>query len=113
LTPSFPETAAKEQLVNRQDLIAAVAKRAGLSRARATELVDLIFGDDGVIAGELRRGGKVQISGFGQFETRSRAARKGRNPATNEPITLKATTVPAFRPGKMLKEMVKGVTHKA
>lgn len=94
--------------MNRQDLVAALAKRASLSRARATELVDLIFGEEGLIAAELRRGGKVQISGFGQFETRSRAARKGRNPATNEPITLKATTVPAFRPGKTLKEMVKG-----
>ena len=61
--------------MNRQDLIAAVAKRASLTRARATELVDLIFGDDGVIAGELRRGGKVQISGFGTFETRERKAR--------------------------------------
>jgi DNA-binding protein HU-beta len=92
--------------VNRQDLIAAVAKRASLTRARATELVDLIFGDEGVIASELRRGGKVQISGFGQFETRARAARKGRNPATNEPIALKATTVAAFRAGKTLKELV-------
>lgn len=92
--------------MNRQDLVAALAKRAGLSRARAAELVDLLFGDDGLIAGELRRGGRVQISGFGQFETRPRAARRGRNPATNETITLKATTVPAFRPGKTLKETV-------
>ena len=98
--------------MNRQDLIAAVAKRASLTRARATELVDLIFGDEGVIASELRRGGKVQISGFGQFETRARAARKGRNPATNEPIALKATTVPAFRPGKTLKELVSKVKAK-
>jgi DNA-binding protein HU-beta len=92
--------------VNRQDLVAAVAKRAGVTRARAMELVDLFFGDDGLIAAELRRGGRVQISGFGQFETRRRAARRGRNPATNETITLKAATVPAFRPGKTLKEIV-------
>ncbi len=95
--------------MNRQDLVAALAKRAGLTRARAAELVDVLFGDEGLIAAELKRGGKVLISGFGQFETRARAARKGRNPATNETITLKATTVPAFRPGKTLKDLVSRV----
>lgn len=95
--------------MNRQDLVAALAKRAGLTRVRAAELVDLLFGEEGLIAAELRRGGRVQISGFGQFETRPRAARRGRNPATNEAITINATTVPAFRPGKTLKEIVSRV----
>lgn len=95
--------------MNRQDLVAALAKQADISRARAAELLEMLFGNDGLIADELRRGGRVQISGFGLFETRPRAARRGRNPATNETITLKATTVPAFRPGKSLKEIVSRV----
>ncbi|HEU5049890.1 MAG TPA: HU family DNA-binding protein [Gemmatimonadales bacterium] len=92
--------------MNRQDMIAAVAKKLGKSRAVATEIVDLFFATDGLIAGELKRGGRVQISGFGNFETRKRAARKGRNPATSEVITIKPSVVPAFRPGKALKDTV-------
>jgi DNA-binding protein HU-beta len=48
----------------------------------------------------------VQISGFGNFETRRRAARKGRNPATNEVISIRASVIPAFRPGQALKDLV-------
>ena len=92
--------------MNRQDLVAAVAKRAGVTRARAMQLVDLFFAADALTDADVPRSGRVQISGFGQFETRRRAARRGRNPATNETITLKAATVPAFRPGKTLKEIV-------
>ena len=92
--------------MNRQDMINAVAKKLESSKAAAAEIVDLFFGSDGLIAGELKRGGKVQISGFGNFETRRRAARKGRNPATNETISIKASVVPAFRPGQALKDLV-------
>ena len=92
--------------MNRQDIISAVAKKLGKSRSAATEVVDLFFAQDGLIAGELRRGGRVQISGFGSFETRKRAARKGRNPATNETISIKASVIPAFRPGQALKDLV-------
>ena len=92
--------------MNRQDMINAVAKKLGRSKSAAAEIVDLFFAADGLIAGELRRGGRVQISGFGNFETRKRAARKGRNPATNEVISIKASVVPAFRPGQALKDLV-------
>ena len=92
--------------MNRQDMIRAVAKKMGSSKAAATDLVDLIFATDGLIASELRRGGRVQISGFGNFETRRRAARKGRNPATNEVISIRASVIPAFRPGQALKDLV-------
>ena len=92
--------------MNRQDMIRAVAKKMGSSKASATELVDLFFATDGLIASELRRGGRVQISGFGNFETRRRAARKGRNPATNEVISIRASVIPAFRPGQALKDLV-------
>ncbi|HEX6643225.1 MAG TPA: HU family DNA-binding protein [Gemmatimonadales bacterium] len=92
--------------MNRQDLIDAVARKLQKSKAAAAEIVDLFFAKDGLIASELKRGGRVQISGFGNFETRKRAARKGRNPATNETITIKASVVPAFRPGKALKDTI-------
>jgi DNA-binding protein HU-beta len=92
--------------VNKQDLIAAVAKRLDVTRARATEITEQFFAPDGVIATELRRGGKVAISGFGNFETRRRAAREGRNPRTGKAITIKASMIPAFRAGKVLKELV-------
>ena len=91
--------------MTRQEVVATVARRLQLPRARAAE-IDLMFGNDGIIASELRRGGRVQISGFGSFETRRRAARKGRNPATNETMTLAPSVVPAFRPGKGLKDVV-------
>ncbi len=92
--------------MNRQDMINAVAKKLGKSRNAAAGIVDLFFATDGLIASELKRGGRVQISGFGNFETRRRAARKGRNPATNEVINIKAAVVPAFRAGQALKDLV-------
>jgi DNA-binding protein HU-beta len=92
--------------VNKQQLVAAVAKRLGITRSRATEITELFFAWDGLIATELRRGGKVGISGFGNFEVRKRAAREGRNPRTGKAINIKASTVPAFRAGKALKELL-------
>jgi DNA-binding protein HU-beta len=92
--------------VNKQDLIGAVARRLDVTRARAAEITELFFAPDGVIASELKRGGKVAISGFGNFEIRERAAREGRNPRTGKAINLKASMVPAFRAGRALKDLV-------
>ena len=92
--------------MNKQHLVAAVAKRLGITRSRATEITELFFASDGLIATELRRGGKVGISGFGNFEVRKRAAREGRDPRTGKAINIKASTVPAFRAGKALKDSV-------
>jgi DNA-binding protein HU-beta len=92
--------------VNKQDVVGAVAGRLDVTRARAAEIVDLFFAPDGVIATELKRGGKVAISGFGNFEIRKRAAREGRNPRTGKAITIKASMMPAFRAGKALKDSV-------
>ena len=92
--------------MNKQELIGAVAKRLDVTRARAAEITELFFAADGVIATELRRGGKVAISGFGNFELRRRAAREGRNPRTGKTITIKASMVPAFRAGRVLKELI-------
>lgn len=92
--------------MNKQQLIGAVAKRLDITRARATRITELFFASDGIIASELRRGGKVAISGFGNFETRPRAAREGRNPRTGRSLTIEASLIPAFRAGKTLKELV-------
>jgi DNA-binding protein HU-beta len=92
--------------VNKQQLIGAVAQRLGVSRARAAEITEVFFAADGVIAGELRRAGKVAISGFGSFELRRRAPREGRNPRTGKAMAIRASMVPAFRAGRALKELV-------
>ncbi len=92
--------------MNKQELIGVVAKRLDVTRTRAAEITELFFAADGVIAAELKRGGKVAISGFGNFELRKRAAREGRNPRTGKSITIKASMVPAFRAGRVLKELV-------
>jgi DNA-binding protein HU-beta len=92
--------------VNKQELVDSVAKRLGLTKAKAADIIELLFAETGIIAGELRRGGKVAISGFGHFETRTRAARELKNPRTGKPITLKPAVVPAFRPARALKDLV-------
>jgi nucleoid DNA-binding protein len=61
------------------------------------------------ITNALKQGESVQLIGFGTFETRNRNARKGRNPLTGEEIQIQASSVPAFKPGKSLKEAVKAV----
>jgi len=101
LHPSF-----KESFVNKQEMVDAVAGRLDTSKAQAGEIIDTIFATDGVIAKALKKGDKVQIAGFGNFETRKRAARQGRNPQTGATIKIKASTVAAFRPAKALKDLV-------
>jgi DNA-binding protein HU-beta len=92
--------------VTKQQVAQAVARRLGVPRGRAAEIVDCLFGAEGVIAGELKRGGRVQIAGFGQFELRPRAGRKGRDPRTGKVITIEPSTIAAFRPGSVLKQLV-------
>jgi DNA-binding protein HU-beta len=92
--------------VNKHELIGLLAKRLDLPRARAAAITDLFFADDGIIAAELKRGGKVVISGFGTFEVRRRVARQVRNPRTGTAMTVKASMMPAFRAGGALKASV-------
>jgi DNA-binding protein HU-beta len=92
--------------VNKQQLVGALATRLGHSKAEASRIVDALFGAEGLVTGELRRGRKVQISGFGNFETRRRKARTGRNPRTGRAMTIKASVAPVFRAGKSLKDLV-------
>src|ERR1041384_2086447 len=74
--------------VTKQDLVDAVAKRLGVTKARAGEITELFFSESGLIAAELRRGGRVTVSGFGTFEIRRRAAREGRNPRTGKALSI-------------------------
>lgn len=95
--------------MNKSELIQQLASRTGLSRPQAQNAVDALFSPDGgLIAEALRGGDKVQITGFGSFETRSREARKGRNPRTGKEIDIAASTSAAFRPGKGLKDSIGG-----
>ncbi|MFV0556202.1 MAG: HU family DNA-binding protein [Lactovum sp.] len=91
-------------MANKQDVVAAVAKEAGLTKKDAEKAVNAFTE---VIKSELQKGEKVQLIGFGTFETRERAAREGRNPRTGKKIKIEATTVPAFKAGKALKDIVK------
>ncbi|NIP57447.1 MAG: HU family DNA-binding protein [Gemmatimonadetes bacterium] len=94
--------------MNKSELVDAVADHTGFTKADASRAVDAIFGtDDGVIARELVRRNRVQITGFGTFEAKKRKARTGRNPRTGETIRIDATVTPSFRAGKGLKDAVK------
>ncbi len=92
--------------MNKAELTSALAMRTKMSKADAGRTVDALFDDKGIIAGELKRGAKVQITGFGNFEARKRSARVGRNPKTGATIQIKASIAPAFRAGKQLKMAV-------
>lgn len=85
------------------ELVAKVAEEAELTKKEAEKAVSAVFG---AIENALAGGEKVQLVGFGTFEVRDRAARIGRNPKTGEEIKIPATKVPAFKPGKALKERV-------
>jgi DNA-binding protein HU-beta len=90
--------------VNKTELTEALASQAGLSKADAGRAIEAIFGDAGLIAGALKKGKKVQITGFGTFVARQRKARTGRDPRTGNAIQIKAATLPAFKAGQALKD---------
>jgi DNA-binding protein HU-beta len=90
--------------MNKTELIARVAEITELTKKDATKAVDAVLD---AIAEALKAGEKVQLIGFGNFEVRERAARKGRNPQTGEEINIASSKVPAFKPGKQLKESIK------
>ena len=92
--------------MNKQEMVEAIAKALDTSKAQAAMTVDAFFGDSGVIAGALKKGGEVNITGFGSFKVRKRAARQGRNPQTGKTITIKASKAPVFKAGKGLKDLV-------
>ena len=89
--------------MNKNDLVAAVSSNTGLSKADATRAVDEVFD---VITKSLKSGDEVRLVGFGTFNVTNRAATQGRNPRTGEPMQIKASSQPKFRPGKGLKDAV-------
>jgi len=95
--------------MNKTELVEKVSKKTGMTKKDSSAAVDAIFSTapkEGIIATELAQGRRVQITGFGTFQTRKRKKRKGRNPQTGETITIPATKFPAFSAGKALKSRV-------
>ena len=90
--------------MNKSELVDLVAEKTEMSKKDSEKAVKAVL--DSITEG-LTRGDKVQLVGFGTFEVRSRKEREGRNPATGEKIKIKALKVPAFKPGKALKDKVK------
>ena len=90
--------------MNKRDLVDLVAKKANLTNKAARESVEAFLN---AIRDGLKRGERVVITGFGTFSVRKRKERVGRNPKTNEKITLPARKSPGFTPGKTLKRVVK------
>jgi DNA-binding protein HU-beta len=89
--------------VNKNDLIAAVADSAGLSKADASKAVDGVFN---AITDALKDDQEVRLVGFGTFNVAKRAATEGRNPRTGEKIQISASKQPKVKPGKGLKDAV-------
>ena len=90
--------------MNKTELVKAVSTQAELTQKDAAKVIDALLE---TISNTLAKEEKIQLVGFGTFEVRDRAARKGRNPQTGEEIDIAASKVPAFKPGKELKEAVK------
>ena len=89
--------------MTKSELISVVAEKSALSKKDSEKAVNAVL--EG-ITDALAAGDKVQLVGFGTFETKKREARMGRNPRTKENIEIPAATVPVFKPGKALKEQV-------
>jgi len=89
--------------MNKTELVAAVAEQAGLQKKDAEKAIKAFTE---VIGAELKKGGKVQLVGFGTFEVSNRAAREGINPKTKETITIPASKAPKFSAGRGLKDLI-------
>ena len=89
--------------MNKVELVNAMAAQTGLSKKDSEAALKSFIS---IVSDELAKKEKVQLIGFGTFETRKRAARSGRNPQTGEELKIGEATVPAFKAGKALKEKV-------
>jgi DNA-binding protein HU-beta len=89
--------------MNKADLIQAVADAANLSKADATRALDAVID---AITDALKQDDAVSLVGFGTFSVKTRGERQGRNPQTGDTITIKASKIPGFKPGKGLKDAV-------
>ncbi len=91
--------------MNKSELINAIAEQANLSKADAGRSLDALIK---TIETTLKAGDSISLVGFGSFEVKARSARTGRNPQTGQEISIAAANVPAFKPGKGLKDAVNG-----
>ena len=89
--------------MNKTELIAAVAEKSGMSKKDAEKALAAVVD---TLTDAMVKGDKVQLVGFGSFESKTREARMGRNPKTKETIEIPATRVPVFKAGKALKDAV-------
>ena len=89
--------------MNKSELIAAMSAKTGATKKSAEEALEAFIS---TVTTSLKKGEKVQLVGFGSFEVRKRAARKGRNPQTKEEIKIPASKAPVFKAGKALKDVV-------
>ena len=89
--------------MNKGELVTAISEKTNTTKKIAEEFLNAFIE---VVTEELKKGGKIQLVGFGTFETRKRAARKGRNPQTKEEIKIPASKSPVFKAGKALKDVV-------
>ena len=89
--------------MNKGELVDAVAAKANVTKKQADEIISAFLE---VVIEAVANGEKVTLVGFGSFERRERSEREGRNPKTQETMTIPATRVPGFSPGKLFKEKV-------
>ncbi|HEY9062066.1 MAG TPA: HU family DNA-binding protein [Pseudobacteroides sp.] len=93
----------RRKKMNKSDLITSIAEKSNMSKKDAEKALNAFIES---VEEALKNGDKVQLVGFGSFEVRERAERKGRNPQTKEEITIPATKAPVFKVGKALKDEV-------
>lgn len=89
--------------MKKSEFVALVAEQTGLSKKDTEKTVDTAFA---MLGDVLARGDKLQVSGFGTFESKARAARTVRDPRTGQPLEVAAALIPTFKPSKILKEKV-------
>ncbi|GAV24008.1 HU family DNA-binding protein [Carboxydothermus pertinax] len=89
--------------MNKAELVSVIAEKTEMTKKDAEKALNAVLA---AIEEALKKGEKVQLVGFGTFEVKERAARKGRNPQTGQEIEIPASKVPVFKPGKLLKEML-------
>lgn len=89
--------------MNKKEMVRELSRRTHMTKAEASDALNAVLS---IISEELSAGGKVQISGFGNFESCLRAAKVGRDPHTNTPVLIPPRFVPVFKPGKSLKSAV-------